>query len=329
MQQLEKAEKPEAIEKVRIEYLGRGGSIVSILRGIGDLPEEQRAQVGRVGNQVKSEVERAIEDALRNVEEIQKRNRIKEERVDITAPGRPIPTGRLHPLSRTMDEVLDILVSMGYQVARGPEVETEWYNFTGLNIPADHPARDMQDSFYLSDELVLRTQTSPIQLRYMQSVSPQIPVCIVGPGRVYRRGDEDISHTPVFHQCEALLIDEGVTFGQLRATLLHFARRLFGSEVEIRFRPSYFPFTEPSAEVDVSCTACRGEGCPTCNNTGFLEILGAGMVHPQVLENGGYDPDKVSGFAFGVGIERLTMLKHSIRDIRELYRNDLRFLEQL
>jgi len=329
LQALGEVDDPDQLESLRVEYLGREGSIVTILRSIGDLPQHQRADVGRVGNQVKTEVEQAVKEARRRIEQKMRQSKLQKEKVDVTAPGWSISAGRLHPLYRTLDEVLEILISMGYQVASGPEVETDWFNFTGLNIPPDHPARDMQDSFYLSDDLVLRTQTSPIQLRHMRAVAPSLPVRVIGPGRVYRRGDEDMSHTPVFHQCETLLVDEGITFGHLRGTLEQFARRLFGSGVRVRFRPSYFPFTEPSAEVDVSCTACAGEGCATCGNSGFLEILGAGMVHPEVLRHGGYDPEKVSGFAFGMGIERLTMLKHGIRDIRRLYQNDLRFLQQL
>ncbi|MFO8060050.1 MAG: phenylalanine--tRNA ligase subunit alpha [Bacillota bacterium] len=326
---LQAAADGDDVERVRVDFLGREGSVTAILRSIGDLPRKQRAEVGRLGNRVRDAIERQLEQARQRVEDRAGRRQILSEGIDITAPGRAVPTGRHHPLLQTLDEVLEVFVGMGYAVARGPEVEDEWHNFTGLNVPADHPARDMQDSFYVTDELVLRTQTSPIQLRYMQSVAPQLPVRIVGPGRVYRRGDDDVSHSPVFHQCEALLVDRHVTFGHLRGTLMDFAHRLFGEKVEVRFRPSYFPFTEPSAEVDVSCTSCHGKGCVTCGGSGFLEVLGAGMVHPRVLENGGYDPDEVSGFAFGMGIERLAMLKFGIGDIRYFYENDVRFLQQL
>ncbi len=329
LRELEAAGDEDDIERVRVRYLGREGSVTLILRGIGELPTEQRADVGRLGNRVKAEIESAIESARSRLAAESRRRKLREDAVDVTSPGRRHFYGRRHPITQAMDEVLGILVGMGYAVATGPEVETDWYNFTGLNIPPDHPARDMQDSFYVTDNLVLRTQTSPVQLRHMEKVAPKLPVRIVGPGRVFRRGDDDASHSPVFHQCEALLVDEGVTFGQLRGTLLDFARRLLGEHVQVRFRPSYFPFTEPSAEVDISCTVCGGTGCSTCSQTGFLEIGGAGMVHPLVLENGGYDPEQVSGFAFGMGVDRMAMLKWSIPDIRYLYQNDVRFLQQL
>jgi len=327
--QLKEAQTDDEIEQIRINYLGREGEVTLILRKIGDLPQEQRADVGRLGNQVKNEIENGIEKAKQELADRKRKMQLKKETVDVTAPGKRSFVGRPHPLTQTRKEVLDILIGMGFSIETGPEIETDWHNFTGLNIPPDHPARDMQDSFYITDNLVLRTQTSPIQLRHMRKVSPELPVRIVGPGRVFRRGDDDVSHSPVFHQCEALFVDEGVNFGHLRGTLMEFAQKLFGEKVQVRFRPSYFPFTEPSAEVDVSCTVCDGSGCSTCSYTGFLEILGAGMVHPQVLENGGYDPEKVSGFAFGIGMDRLAMLKYDIPDIRYLYHNDVRFLRQL
>ncbi len=325
---IHRAEDLEEIQAIRVKYLGREGLITGILRGIGDLPPDQRADVGQRGNAVKQAIESALEEAEACLERARRRAQFEAQRLDVTAPGKPWAPGNYHPLGQTFDQVLDILVSMGYAIVRGPEVEKEWYNFSGLNIQDDHPARDMQDSFYVTEDVVLRSQTSPIQLRHMQAVAPEIPVRIVGPGRTYRRDTEDMSHSPVFHQCEALLIDQEVTFGQLRWTLTAFARRLFGPSVDVRFRPSHFPFTEPSAEVDISCMFCHGQGCSTCKGSGFLEILGAGMVHPQVLINGGYDPDLVSGFAFGMGIERLTMLKYGISDLRLLYRNDTRFLAQ-
>ncbi len=329
LNQLRDADDADDIERVRVRFLGREGSVTLILRGIGDLPPEERADVGRLGNQVKGEMEDAIEEARSRVEEKKRQRHMREETLDVTSPGRRDFYGRRHPITVALEEILGVMVGMGYSVETGPEVETDWYNFTGLNIPPDHPARDMQDSFYINDFLVLRTQTSPVQLRYMKKVAPDLPVRIVGPGRVFRRGDDDASHSPVFYQCEALLVDEGITFGHLRGTLMDFARRLLGDEVDVRIRPSYFPFTEPSAEVDISCTVCGGPGCSTCSNTGFLEIGGAGMVHPQVLTNGGYDPEQVSGFAFGMGVDRMAMLKYAIPDIRYLYQNDVRFLRQL
>ncbi|MFW5897288.1 MAG: phenylalanine--tRNA ligase subunit alpha [Bacillota bacterium] len=321
--EIEGASDEEELEDIRIKYLGREGSLTALLRGIGDLPSGERAEAGRVANEAKKALQHSLEEAQETVA-----SGDHGPAVDVTAPGVPVDRGARHPLRLVLDEVLDIFVAMGYAVADGPEVEQEWFNFTGLNIPQDHPARDMQDSYYVGEDLVLRSQTSPIQLRYMLEHAPRLPVRIVGPGRTYRRDTEDPSHSPVFHQCEALLVDRDITMGHLRGTLTEFARRLFGDEVEVRFRPSYFPFTEPSAEVDVTCTSCWGSGCPTCGGQGFLEILGAGMVHPRVLANGGYDPDEVSGFAFGMGIERLTMIKYGIDDLRSLYRNDLRFLEQ-
>ncbi len=323
LSEIASAQDEEEIESLRIAYLGREGRLTMILRSIGGLPENRRAEVGKEANAAK----KAIEDALKDAQEALAQQPRKPS-LDVTAPGVPVNLGTRHPLRLVLDEVLDIFVAMGYSIAEGPEVEEEWYNFTGLNIPEDHPARDMQDSYYVGQDLVLRSQTSPIQLRYMQTHAPRLPVRIVGPGRTYRRDTEDPSHSPVFHQCEALLVDKGVHMGNLRGTLTEFARRLFGDAVNVRFRPSYFPFTEPSAEVDVTCTNCWERGCSTCGGQGFMEILGAGMVHPRVLENGGYSPDDVSGFAFGMGIERLAMIKFGISDLRSLYRNDLRFLRQ-
>ncbi len=323
LEEIADADDEGALERIRISYLGREGSLTAILRSIGELPPEDRAPVGKRANAAKNQLESALETAREALSAIP-----FEAPVDVSAPGLPVDRGTRHPLRIVLDEVLDIFVAMGYSVADGPEVETEWFNFTGLNIPEDHPARDMQDSYYVGKDLVLRSQTSPIQLRYMREHAPQLPVQIVGPGRTYRRDTEDPSHSPVFHQCEALLVDRGITMGHLRGTLTEFARRLFGEHVNVRFRPSYFPFTEPSAEVDVTCTSCGERGCPACGGKGFMEILGAGMVHPTVLENGGYDPEAVSGFAFGMGIERLAMIKYGINDLRSFYRNDLRFLGQ-
>lgn len=321
------------LEEVRVRYLGRSGDITQVLRSLGRVDAEQRPRLGRLANEVRAELERLFAERAAELEKAELDRLLERERVDITLPGTvPLP-GTRHPLSRTLAEILGIFTSMGFEVAEGPEIETDWYNFQALNIPRDHPARDMQASFYFTDEVLLRTHTSPVQMRYMRAHAPRLPVKIVAPGRVYRP-DDDATHSPVFHQVEMLLIDHGITMGHLKGILDVFARRMFGEATRVRFRPSYFPFTEPSAEVDVSCTICGGSGavggavCRTCKGSGWLEILGSGMVHPQVLLNGGYDPETVSGFAFGMGIERVAMLLYGIDDIRLLYGGDVRFLRQ-
>ncbi|NLU48125.1 MAG: phenylalanine--tRNA ligase subunit alpha, partial [Syntrophomonadaceae bacterium] len=256
-----------------------------------------------------------------------KEQQLKEETIDVTLPGiRFIPGGK-HPLTQVLDEIKHIFVTMGYSVAEGPEIELDYYNFEALNIPKNHPARDMQDSFYIDEDVLLRTHTSPVQVRTMEAMAPQLPVKIIVPGKVYRK-DDDATHSPMFHQVEGLLVDTNITFAHLKAVLMTFARKIFGEQVKVRYRPSFFPFTEPSAEMDISCVHCNGEGCRVCSHTGWLEILGAGMVHPRVLEYGGYDPEKVSGFAFGMGIERIAMLKYGVNDLRLFFDNDLRFLKQ-
>jgi len=250
-----------------------------------------------------------------------------EDRIDVTLPGRPVELGQKHPLTMINDEIKDIFLGLGFQIAYGPEIETDYYNFEALNMPEDHPARDMQDSYYITPQLLLRTHTSPVQIRAMEKQAPKLPVRIIAPGKVYRR-DDDATHSPMFHQCEGLVVDTDITFADLKGTLLLFAREMFGPEQKIRLRPSYFPFTEPSAEVDISCIMCGGLGCRVCSSTGWLEILGSGMVHPNVLEVSGYDPRSVTGFAFGMGVERIAMLKYGIGDLRHFFSNDLRFLKQ-
>lgn len=321
------AEHLATLEAVRVRFLGRSGEITQVLRSLGQVETDRRPEVGRLANEARAEVERLIAERASRLEEVELDRRLEGEWVDITLPGTVPPPGAYHPLTLTLAEIERIFVSMGFEVAEGPEVETDWYNFQALNIPRDHPARDMQASFYLTGDILLRTQTSPVQVRYMRANTPRLPVKIIAPGRVYRR-DDDATHSPVFHQVEGLLVDRGVTMGDLKGVLDLFAREVFGPRTRTRFRPSYFPFTEPSAEVDVSCTICGGSGCRTCKGTGWLEILGAGMVHPQVLRNGGYDPEEVSGFAFGLGIERVAMLRYGIGDIRLLYAGDVRFLRQ-
>lgn len=321
------AQDSEQLNQVRIRYLGKKGELTAILRGMGKLAPEDRPVVGREANRIRDEIEAELEHRQRELEAQELSRRLEAEAIDVTLPGYPVQPGRAHPISQVLERVEEIFLGMGFEVFEGPEVEFDYYNFEALNIPPEHPARDMQDSFYFTSNILLRTHTSPGQIRVMQKMAPRLPVRVIIPGKVYRR-DDDATHSPMFHQVEGLLVDEGITFGNLKGTLLAFARQMFGPGQEIRLRPSYFPFTEPSAEVDISCIICGGTGCRTCGNSGWLEILGAGMVHPQVLANGGYDPERVSGFAFGMGIERIAMLKYGIDDLRLFFENDLRFLAQ-
>lgn len=317
----------QEVEAWRIKYLGKKGLLTRVLRGMGNLPPEQRPQVGRLANELRAWLESELarrHEALRAVE---REKEITSGAIDVTLPGRPLPRGRCHPLTQVLEEIVRIFVQMGFAVAEGPEVELDYYNFEALNIPKDHPARDMQDSFYIDDEVLLRTHTSPVQIRVMEQTAPRVPVRIIAPGKVYRR-DDDATHTPMFHQIEGLLVDRGISFAHLKGTLQAFVEQMFGANRRMRFRPSYFPFTEPSAEVDISCVVCGGVGCRVCGQTGWLEILGSGMVHPRVLAMAGYDPQEVSGFAFGMGVERVAMLKYGIDDLRLFFANDLRFLGQ-
>lgn len=317
----------ESLNQVRVGILGRKGEITQVLRGLKDLDGEQRIEVGRIANEMKGELEGLIEAKTQQLKAQELEMMLQSERIDITLPGRPVPTGSQHPISRVTDEIKTIFIGMGFTVAEGPEVEMDYYNFEALNVPRDHPARDMQDTFYITEDMLLRTHTSPVQVRTMEKMAPRIPVKIIVPGRVYRK-DDDATHSPMFHQVEGLLIDERITFANLKAMLMLLAREVFGADVKVRYRPSYFPFTEPSAEMDISCVNCGGEGCRVCKQTGWLEILGAGMVDPRVLAYGGYDPEKYTGFAFGMGIERIAMLKYKINDMRLLFDNDKRFLSQ-
>lgn len=321
------AQDSDQLNQVRIRYLGKKGELTAILRGMGKLAPEDRPVVGREANRIRDEIEAELEHRQRELEAQELSRRLEAEAIDVTLPGYPVQPGRAHPISQVLERVEEIFLGMGFEVFEGPEVEFDYYNFEALNIPPEHPARDMQDSFYFTSNILLRTHTSPGQIRVMQKMAPRLPVRVIIPGKVYRR-DDDATHSPMFHQVEGLLVDEGITFGNLKGTLLAFARQMFGPGQQIRLRPSYFPFTEPSAEVDISCIICGGAGCRTCGNSGWLEILGAGMVHPQVLANGGYDPERVSGFAFGMGIERIAMLKYGIDDLRLFFENDLRFLAQ-
>lgn len=315
-----------ALEQLRVSVMGKKGELTQILRGMGSLPAEERPAMGQLVNKTRAALEQAMEERLQVLSEMEKQKRLEQEKIDVTLPGKTRSAGSLHPMNVVLSDLLDIFTGMGFEVVEGPEVEFDHYNFELLNLPKNHPARDAQDTFYIEDNIVLRTHTSPVQARIMTTRKP--PIRIVCPGRVYRADEVDATHSPVFHQMEGLVIDENVSIGDLKGTLDTFARKLYGEGVTTRFRPSFFPFTEPSAEVDVTCAACKGKGCRMCKGTGWIEVLGAGMVNPKVLEMCGIDPTKYSGFAFGMGIERLTILKYNVPDMRYLYENDLRFLSQ-
>ncbi len=320
MADLDKAVSGEDVNGLVTRYLGRKGVLTAFLRNISKLPVDRRPGAGKDANALKEKLENAFGEAGRRFEDQNTGGYI-----DVTLPGRPVLRGSLHPVTKISREIIGIFSRLGFDVVEGPEIETDYYNFEALNIPKYHPARDMQDTFYVSENIVLRTHTSPTQPRVMEKTHP--PVRIIAPGKVYRC-DSDLTHTPMFHQVEGLMVDEKVSFGDLKGTITTFIHQLFDSDVAVRFRPSFFPFTEPSAEVDIQCVMCRGEGCRVCSGTGWLEVLGSGMVHPAVFENVGYDTEKYSGFAFGMGIERLAMLKYGIDDLRKFFENDMRFLRQ-
>lgn len=327
LESIERAENTAGLNELRVQYLGKKGELTLLLRQMGKLSAEDRPKFGQVANEVRNliEVELSQKEVLFGQKE--QDEKIRSEQIDITLPGYNLPEGSLHPITLILQEVKEIFVGLGFTVVEGPEIETDYYDFQALNIPLDHPAREMQDTFYITEDLLLRTHTSPMQARTMESMAPELPIKIIVPGKVYRR-DEDATHTPMFHQVEGLLVDKEVSMATLKGLLLSFAKQMFGAEREIRLRPSFFPFTEPSVEVDISCFACGGSGCRLCKNSGWIEILGAGMVHPNVLKMGGYDPEQVSGLAFGMGVERMAMLKFAIDDMRQMYQNDLRFLKQ-
>jgi phenylalanyl-tRNA synthetase alpha chain len=314
------------LEQIRVKYLGRQGALTQLLRSLGTLPADQRPLVGAAANEAKRELEALVEARLVTAQETERAEARAATRPDLTLPGRRPPLGSAHPLRKVEDEIIEVFAGLGFSVVEGPEIETDYHNFGALNFPPDHPARDMQDTFFLPGDLLLRTHTSPVQIRAMQAQRP--PVRVIVPGRVYRRDIADASHSPVFHQVEGLAVDRDISMGDLKGTLELFARELFGPRSRIRFRPSFFPFTEPSAEVDVLCFMCGGDGCRLCKQSGWLEILGSGMVHPNVLRNVGYDPEDVTGWAFGMGIERIAMLKYGVEDLRLFFENDLRFLGQ-
>ncbi len=316
------------LDEVRVKFLGKKGELTGLLRGMSQLTAEERPLIGKIVNEARADLEQLLADKNSQLKAAELQAKLATEKIDVTLPGRRVHAGHLHPLTLTLNRVKEIFMSMGYSVEEGPEVETDYYNFEALNLPKDHPARDMQDSFYITEDILLRTQTSPVQARTMERHEPNTPIRMIAPGRVYRRDDYDASHSPMFTQVEGLVIDEGISFADLKGTLEDFSKKIFGDKTKIRLRPSFFPFTEPSAEVDVSCVMCHGEGCKVCQGTGWLEILGAGMVHPDVLKMSGYDPAQVSGFAFGLGIERIAMLTYGLDDMRLLYDNDVRFLKQ-
>ncbi|MFL1677505.1 phenylalanine--tRNA ligase subunit alpha [Paenibacillus dendritiformis] len=328
LEKLQQVKDANNLNELRVKFLGKKGALTEILRGMGGLSAEERPLIGQVANEVRGAIEQYIEEKQEEFQREETERRLQAETIDVTLPGRPMAQGAAHPLQKVIQEIEDIFIGMGYTVAEGPEVEHDYYNFEALNLPKDHPARDMQDSFYITEELLMRTQTSPVQVRTMEKMKGEVPVKIICPGRVYRRDDDDATHSFMFHQIEGLVIDKNIRMSDLKGTLLQFMREMFGAHMQIRLRPSFFPFTEPSTEVDVTCMKCGGSGCRICKQTGWIEILGAGMVHPRVLEMGGYDPEVYTGFAFGMGVERIAMLKYGVDDIRHFYTNDLRFLQQ-
>ncbi len=328
LKQVEEANEVKALQDVKVQYLGKKGPITEVLKGMGKLPKEERPVIGQLANDVREEIATAIETKKQKLENEALEKQLEEETIDVTLPGRPAPTGGPHLLTNLIEEIEDLFIGMGFEVAEGPEVEADYYNFEALNLPKGHPARDMQDSFYITEEILMRTHTSPVQARTMEKHEGKGPVKIICPGKVYRRDTDDATHSHQFTQIEGLLVDKHVRMSDLKGVLNAFAKQMFGEEREIRLRPSFFPFTEPSVEMDISCKMCGGEGCSVCKGTGWIEILGAGMVHPNVLEMAGYDPEEYTGFAFGMGPERIAMLKYGIDDIRHFYTNDVRFLNQ-
>ena len=327
LKEIKESDELEQIEQIRIKYLGKKGELTQVLRGMGKLSKEERPLIGKVANEVRESIEDSIGEVKERLKDEEKRAKFKEEKIDISMPSKKRIVGHRHPLMQVKEELENVFLRMGYDVVEGPEVETVYNNFDALNAPENHPSRDMSDTFYITENTLLRTQTSPVQIRIMKERKP--PIRIVSAGRTFRFDDVDDTHSPMFHQLEALVIDKNVTMANLKHSIDMFVKELFGEEVKTRFRPHYFPFTEPSAEVDVSCVKCKGEGCEVCHGTGWsMELLGCGMVNPKVLENCGIDPEVYSGFAFGIGVDRITMVKHGIDNIRLLFENDIRFLNQ-
>jgi len=320
------AETLAEIEELRVGYLGKKGELTSVLRGMGKLAPEERPVVGQLVNTIREYMETELGTKLTAIKSAESLKRLEKEKLDVTMPGVKKEKGSFHPLNQVIDEMKNLFIGMGYEIAEGPEVEYDYYNFEALNLPEGHPARDTQDTFYITDKILLRTQTSSVQIHVMEHKKP--PIKIISPGKVYRSDSMDATHSPVFHQLEGLVVDKGVTMGDLKGTLEIFAKKMFGENTKIRLRPHHFPFTEPSAEVDVSCWSCGGEGCRVCKGEGWIEVLGCGMVHPDVLKRCGIDPEEYSGFAFGIGIERTAMARFGVKDIRNFYENDVRFLKQ-
>lgn len=314
------------LEALRVKFLGKKGELTAVMKGMGKLSNEERPVIGKLANEVRTFIENALEEKKASLQNAVKSAKLKLETVDVGLPGKIPETGKCHPMTTVIDDMNEIFIGMGFSIAEGPEVELDYYNFEALNLPPDHPARDTQDTFYINDNTLLRTQTSSVQIRVMEKQKP--PIRIISPGRVYRSDAVDATHSPVFHQMEGLVIDEGITMADLKGTLEVFVKKLYGEDTKVRFRPHHFPFTEPSAEMDISCFNCGGEGCRICKGEGWIEILGCGMVHPKVLANVGIDPDKYSGFAFGIGLERVAMFRYGIDDLRLFFENDLGFLKQ-
>ena len=326
LKQIDASENLDKLNEVRVSALGKKGALTELLKSMKEVAPQDRPKVGQMVNEVRAEIETALETEKAKLEDRAMEARLKNEVIDVTLPAKKNSVGHRHPNTIALEEVERIFVGMGYEVVRGPEVEKDYYNFEALNIPKDHPARDEQDTFYINEEIVLRTQTSPVQVRTMEQ--GKLPIRMIAPGRVFRSDEVDATHSPSFHQIEGLVIDKNITFADLKGTLQEFAQELFGPETKTKFRPHHFPFTEPSAEMDVSCFKCGGKGCRFCKGSGWIEILGCGTVHPNVLRMCGIDPDEYTGFAFGVGLERIALLKYEIDDMRLLYENDVRFLKQ-
>ncbi len=326
LENIKSADVLQDIETLRVKCLGKKGQLTSILKQMGKLSPEERPVIGQLANEIRAKIEQAIEEKTKEIKAHEQEKKLLAEKIDVTLPGKTVKMGSRHPLTVVLDDIKEIFVGMGFDIVDGPEVELDYYNFEALNIPKDHPARDTQDTFYITDNILLRTQTSPVQIRVMEQQKP--PIRIISPGRVYRSDAVDATHSPVFHQIEGLVVDKGITFADLKGTLETFVKRLYGEDTVVRFRPHHFPFTEPSAELDVQCFNCHGEGCRLCKGEGWIEILGCGMVHPDVLRNGGIDPEEYSGFALGYGLERVCMRRYDIDDLRLFFENDVRFLKQ-
>ena len=326
VESIKNAEQLKDIDEIKVKVLGKKGELTGILKGMGKLSPEERPVIGEMANRIRADIESKMEEAKKAFAAKEQERRLKEETIDVTMPGKKCECGHKHPMSIVIDEISDIFIGMGYEIVEGPEVELDYYNFEALNIPKNHPAKDEQDTLYINGDILLRTQTSPVQVRTMERGI--LPIRAVCPGTVYRSDEVDATHSPVFHQCEGLVVDKGITMGDLKGALEVFAKELFGKDIKVRFRPHHFPFTEPSAEMDVTCFACGGKGCRVCKGEGYIEVLGCGMIHPNVLRMSGIDPEVYSGFAFGMGLERVAMQRYGITDLRLLFENDMKFLKQ-